>query len=394
MIHPIRDFKEKYPREIQIYTLIFTFHMMRKTLLNHGRSMGDTSVDNAALILFLCVILNFWIVFKNSETIKISIKGSKAFLGYTIICLASFLWAITPSIESIWLKDLEVISSFLAISVTIWKIDNKDDAVLYIAYLLTISAALGFLNSIRVGGMHTNAYTLSAGMGVLVILGLRRNMKMPILNYMLAINTTALIVGTSSASYISFIIGYLTFLSTRNNRLHVKNFLITAIVAYIVYSVAEDIVLKYVFYGHSEESIKGGTGRFEVWGKLIEGWMKSPYLGFGYIVGERNFSMITHISKVVFSAHNGYLSVLIGTGLVGMSFFAFYLLKTIYKNYKMCSDEEQGKYQTILLSAIIMLLINNYSYPALGSDWNYTFPPIIGVLTLIHQMEYKSSIDS
>lgn len=392
MYNPIKEFKSIYPKEIQIYTLIFIFHMMRKTLLNQRHAMGDTTVSGGTLIMVMCVLLNFWIVYKNSKNIGMAIKGSKFFLWYTIVCLASFLWAIVPSIESIWLKDLEIISSFLAIAVTLWKIEDKDEALLYVAYLLTISAGLGVLNSLFKGGMHTNSYTLSAGMGTLVVLGLKRYITdVKVLNYMLIINVTALIVGTSSASYISFIVGFLIYASAWNNRLRLRNVLIIAIVAYVVFSFAEDILYEYVFYGHSKTAVEGGTGRYDMWQNFIEGWKKSPYLGYGYIVGERNYSLICHIpGMVILSAHNGYLSVLIGTGLLGMFFFAPYLIKTIYKNYIQCYDEVQGEYQVILLSALVMLLINNTSYPALGSDWNYTFPPIMGLLILIHQMEYKN----
>ena len=392
MTNPIKYFQCIYPSDIQIYTLIFVFHMMRKTLFNQRRVMGDTTIDASTFLLFFCIICNLWIVFRNRQSLYNALEGSKLYLGYIIVCFLSFSWSITPAFETIFTKDLEILSSFLAIAVAIYKIDNKVNVLYYVCILASLSALLGVVTSVRIGEMHTNTYTLVGGIGLLLTLGIKRYYNyFKFLNVLIIINATALIVGTSSASYISFIFAFLVYLSAMKNKLNILNVIIIFALAYIILPYIEDTVYQYVFYGHSEVSIKGGTGRYEVWGKFIDGWMKSPWLGYGYIIGERSFALITHTRAVVFSAHNGYLSVLIGTGLIGMAFFALYLIKTIYKNYIRCKSFVQSNEDLIIFPALIMLLINNSSYPALGSDWNYTFPPIIAMLCLIHQLEFKTN---
>ena len=207
---------------------------------------------------------------------------------------------------------------------------------------------------------------------------------------MIVINAITLIVGTSSASYLSFLYGALFFLSISGGKLKIRNVAIVFLIAYIFYPYLESSLSQYVYYGHSQTAIENASGRYAVWDMFINKWEKSPWLGYGYIIGERSFALLTNTDKIVFSAHNGYLSVLIGTGIIGMIPFASYIILTIYKNFLYSISAEQTEEYAILSSAIIMLLLNNISYPALGSDWNFTFPPIMAVLCLIHQLKYKT----
>ncbi len=126
MFNPYKQFKLLYPKSIQIETVIFIFHIFRKTILNQGRNMGDTSVSGSTFLMLGCILLNFWIVYRNIQKLKVAISQTKWYLIYAIFCMCSFFWAITglDSFSSVVLKDLEVISSYLAFSVVLYKIRN------------------------------------------------------------------------------------------------------------------------------------------------------------------------------------------------------------------------------------------------------------------------------
>ena len=156
-----------------------------------------------------------------------------------------------------------------------------------------------------------------------------------------------------------------------------------------MYELAYDAIFSLVFYGHDEYAIEGGTGRYEVWGEFIEGWEKSPWLGYGYVVGERNLALMGG-RAMIFSAHNGYLSVLVNTGIIGSAIFLVFLLKTLFAGLKRSQFPNFAQTNAaIFLAAFFGILVNNISYPLLGSDWNHTFPPMMMVLILINTWKYK-----
>lgn len=66
MFNPYKQFVRLYPKDIQIETIIFTIHIFRKTFLNVGREMGDTSIGGGGtFLMLLCILLNLWIIIKN-----------------------------------------------------------------------------------------------------------------------------------------------------------------------------------------------------------------------------------------------------------------------------------------------------------------------------------------
>ena len=127
-----KNFKSLFSKEICIYTLILIFHLMRKTVFNKARNMGDTSVDSSTFLLLICIGLNLYVVLKNNTILGISIKHTRLYLYYIIWCFFSFLWSIVPGFNTIIIKDAEVLSSYLFLSVVLYKIKSKYDAMVYL----------------------------------------------------------------------------------------------------------------------------------------------------------------------------------------------------------------------------------------------------------------------
>lgn len=350
--------------------------------------MGDTSVSGGSILMLGCVLLNFWIVYKNSRMLKMSIKQTKWFLIYTIFCMFSFLWAITGlgSFSSVVLKDLEVISSYLALSVVLYKIRDVHLCMVYILYIATIAALCG---GFAQGFLHTNSYSVSAMIGTILAIGLKRCYHTKYINYFIVANLIPLILGTSSGTYISFICGMLVLLSSNKNGIKVMQSIVVVCIAYLMYSLIGEYVYEFVFYGKTEDAIEGGTGRFEVWEQFIQGWKLSPWLGHGFIVGERNLFLLGGY-EMIFSAHNGYLSVLVNTGIIGIIIFMIFILKTIMSGLNRAQIKNPAQAEaTILFAAFCGILVNNMSYPLCGSDWNHTFPPMMCVIIMLNTLKGK-----
>jgi len=389
ILNEYKIFKKLFPKEIQVATLIFIIHMMRKTILNKGRAMGDTSVDSSTFLLLGCLALNIYIIKKNSGSIKKAIKETQLFFVFTVWCFLSFMWSIVPGFSTILLKDVEIIISSLAVSVILYRIKDRFRCMIWLLYLTTCSTLLGLTRSVMTGEMHTNTYTIVGAVGVFLALGMYKIYDIKWVKWMGIINLSGLILGTSSASNISFLIAFIVYLSTGKRGINVGKTLTLIIFLYFGYEYLYDLLYEYIFWGHSEASIESGTGRYEVWGEFIEGWKLSPWLGHGYIIGERNLeAMGGH--PFIFSCHNGYLSVLVNTGIIGCCLFTFLLFKIFNTAVLGSYNHQYGKEMTILFCCFVVLLINNASYPALGSDWNFVFPPLWAMITLILTLRYKS----
>lgn len=389
MFNPYKQFVRLYPKDIQIETIIFTIHIFRKTFLNVGREMGDTSIGGGGtFLMLLCILLNLWIIIKNKAIINKSIKETKWFLFYAIFCTFSIFWSITGSagFTSIIAKVAEITTSFLALSIVLYKIKDLNSCVIYTLFITTIAALCG---GFAQGFLHTNSYSVSGMIGFIISLGIKRIYHPQYINYFIISNLFCLIMGTSSGSYIATICALFVLFSTNKKGINLTLTLVVIAISYFAYKFAYDTIYSLVFYGHSTEAIEGGTGRYEVWEQFIEGWKLSPWLGHGYIVGERNLALMGGM-KHIFSAHNGYLSILVNTGIIGSLIFSIFLLKTLFRGFSKAQTKNAAQpLATVFFAAFCGILVNNLSYPLLGSDWNHTFLPMMSVLIMMNTWRNK-----
>ena len=100
-----KNFKSLFSKEICIYTLILIFHLMRKTVFNKARNMGDTSVDSSTFLLLICIGLNLslsidgffniYLLAKNacvlSTTVFTFVDTLEKYIGLTVIVPVLFL---------------------------------------------------------------------------------------------------------------------------------------------------------------------------------------------------------------------------------------------------------------------------------------------------------------
>ena len=384
-------FKKIYPKEIWMYTLLIVFHMSRKTIFNVQQEVGNESIGGGVLLMMICTVLNYFYAFKESKNLKPAIKATQSYFIFYIFALLSCLWALYPDYKALFSKCLELISSYMLVSVIMWKIKNREKAMLYLLYLCTLSATMGYVSRVLAFGsilVHTNTHSLIAAMGAIMAWKMKDVYHISYLAYLAYWNFFMLIMGTSSASYIAFIAGVLVMFSCSKKGVHIEKFVLTLLVFAVFYYFFKDLVFEYVFYGKSQEAVESGTGRQIIWNVVITAWQQHPVLGLGYVVGERHLVDMTGL-PAAYSTHNGFLSVLLGTGVIGSVIFGWFYLKTVWKNIFGTFSSKYGTEMIILLPMLAVVTVNNLSFPAVGSEWNYTLPPILGLFALIHTMKYK-----
>jgi len=386
MFNPYKQFNSLYPKSIFWETVVVLIHICRKTIFNIRSSMDEAVEGNSgSLLMIFCVMLNLYFVYKNRRYLKRSLRGSTSFLLFIIVCIISIAWTPVPDFKGIIAKGIELLSSYLLLSIILYKINDVWRCVYYIVFIATCAALLG---GVYVHFGHTNTYTISALIGAILGIGLYKNYKVKTMKYFVIINLAILIVGTSSASYISFIFALVVLFSTNKKGINIPLLFAAFLFLFLTYEFAMPYISQYIFYGHTEEQIASGTGREFIWNIVFRAFAERPFLGYGFVLGERwVFANIDNI--FILSAHNGYFSVLLGTGILGMLFFGFYILKTLFQGYILTKGKTYSGYSAILLSALLGVLANNMSYPCIGSDWNHPFPAIILMMLLINTMRYK-----
>lgn len=375
-----KHFKRVYPKDIQIATLLFAIQMARKTFLN--------SMSN--ILMVPCICISLYIIFKNKSVISKAIRGTKAILWYGIFAALSFFWAIEKDPAVVFLKDFELVFSYMAIAVVLFKIKEISLAYNYVIILCTLTCLMGIVRGMMAGMyFHTNSYTVPAFVGSIMSYCAWNRLHVKSAKFYLLFNFFALIIGTSSASYIAFLIALCVYFSTSRHGINIGKVLLVLVVCGVLYALCSDIVKDLVFYGKSEEEIQTGTGREVIWGVFLDAWKKQPWIGYGYSIAERSFSTFAGQAASFTSAHNGYLSLLVNTGVIGFILYCPIFFRTLWQGLKNGSHGKYGILCSTMFACMIGIMINNYAYPILGSDWNFAFPPIIALVILINTFSSK-----
>jgi len=224
-------------------------------------------------------------------------------------------------------------------------------------------------------------------------IGLRRIANYQYSNYYFAINFAIMVLGTSSATFIAFACGLFLLMSSKDNGVKLINIIIVAIVFIVVYSLIQDDLLAFVFKGKSSYAMQSASGREYIWTHALEAWNKNPLFGQGFIVAERNLHLIGGSAVQILSTHNGYISVLLGTGIIGAIIFGTFFIKTWVKCIVASASEYIGAEMTILLPPLAVLTVNNLSVHALGGAWDISSPSVFAFLIIINTLRNKNSID-
>ena len=386
MFNPYAQFKKLYAKSIFWETIVVLIHICRKTIFNVRSSMDEAVEGNSgSLLMIFCVMLNLYFVYKNRNCLKKSLRNSTSFLLFIFVCIFSVAWTPVPDFKGIIAKGVELLSSYLLLSIILYKINDVWRCMYYIVFIATCAA---FLGGVYVHFGHTNTYSISALIGAVLSIGLYKNYKVKSMKYYMVLNMAILILGTSSASYISFIFAMVVLFATNRKGINIPLLIIAFLFLFFTYKFAMPYIAQYIFYGHTEEQIASGTGRDFIWEIVFRAIDQRPVFGYGFVLGER--WVMANIGNIfILSAHNGYFSVLLGTGIFGMIFFGFYVLKTLLQGYGLTQKSKYSGFSAILVAALLGVLANNMSYPCIGSDWNHPFPAIILMMMLINTMRYK-----
>lgn len=373
MIAYIKKVYSLYPKSVWYLTLLQLLFVARITIFaTGGRTIGDYSVTmNSSTSLILAVIsISLIVIYKEYKCFKSANRRISKLLVFYYLCLFSFLWAGLQTV--IFFKAIEVLCNIYLMYIIASKIGNVRLLLLYIIMLSTIVTyveVFGGMRKFGIGFFHTNSYSMSAMIGFLLGLQTVRCgvFKLRTIRLFLILDFLAILGGTSSATFISVILGLILVYSSDDKGMNLKLLLISMALFSCLWYVGEDAIFNFIFQGKSETDIETGTGRTYVIEAALRSWKDSPILGHGYIIGERSL-ILYGLGFKALTTHNTFLAILVDTGIVGMIVFLNFLCHWIYTLIERSKDNIIA---VILFPAVIASLVNCLSYPAIGADWNY-----------------------
>lgn len=362
------------------YLLLVLIPILRKTVFNRARDMNDYNVvDGNASVAIVMVFITVFLLLTKQKELKLYWKSNKTFINYYLFALASVIWAGLDSIPIAGFKAVEVLSSYLLMLLIMVRIGDAFQNFRFILF------SLSFLNTIyliRLAG-HNNAYPLLGITELLLVLGALRYriLRFRQVWHHLLIAIPTIILSTSSASWLSLIIGLFFLYSQGRRGWKLWHSILVAGVFYLLWMTFEETIFHIVWGNKSKEMIESGTGREQLWKAYIEGWKESPIIGHGFIVGEKGAVAAHYIAFATNTAHNMMISVLVNTGLIGMALWLMFL----WKQCRICWVESTKKnpYALACFPAFVAMCVNANSFPVIGSEWSPVSPPIYALIIFI-----------
>lgn len=361
-----------------------------------ANNFNQVDPSNAIAIVLIALSVLFLTTKKGILVIRLVWNSPfKYFILYCFYCAITAIWSVDP-IYTIY-RSVEILVILFLIAYIIFSI--RDELSIRSISLLYLSVALlgGIGFYIKIGnfsftGFHTNSYSFIAAFSIIFsyyhlklfrLLKIKKLIKFSKALYLFAI--LSLIVGTSSASNVSFLVGIviIVFISKKNNFFKVALILLLTILI-VFWTFFGDSIMEIVFPGKDTNDIVTARGRVGMWQHYIQGFFDNPIFGYGFPSGEKlgkNFGWVT-----TSSTHNMLLSVGINTGSIGLFLFGTFLASYTVFLIKKINLYWEAKY---FLAIWFIIILNSMSYPALGSHWYYVTSPIFFIMIYSYRMLNK-----
>jgi len=159
-----------YPKEIKLYTAIIALQCSRISIFSSNQTLGSETVSGSVVLLLVCICLNFYVVYRERESLGEAIAGTKLLLAYFIFGTMSIAWSPVPNSLSVLPKCLEVLSSYLMMAIVLLRIKGKELTLLYLLQLCTLASLIGYVPELLKGHIwqHSSFFPMTGAMGCLL----------------------------------------------------------------------------------------------------------------------------------------------------------------------------------------------------------------------------------
>jgi len=371
----VREKKEKSgPSRFEVFLLLLP--LIRQTVFLRRNAEAYTTIDPFAMFdiiamffvgfYLLCVLYRFpW------HKLFGSCMGW-CFLYY-VFCIFSFLWRLEgSSAPYIIYRATSMTVMILYVFYLMSRFQDAgaafDGLLKYIFYIMFFEV-LGTMRlaGVSIEALHTNSYSFSAA--VLAVLALTavksRERTLSQVKWYLLLGLAGVIVGTSTGTNIAFAMALCFVFCVGKEKVDPLLVMLLPVIGVLIYEFFLPELMQFLAPGKTVEGLRSGTGRMRLWEVYIDAWQQRPWLGYGFGIGERAGQFFQYIYTL--SAHNGYISVLVNTGLIGAFFFGMFILSWVSSLLRQMSLNNKHAFPVI--AAFIVIVVNNMSVPTIGSQW-------------------------
>ena len=127
-----------------------------------------------------------------------------------------------------------------------------------------------------------------------------------------------------------------------------------------LFSTSENVGLSYVTRGQSLTQLQKFSGREEMWSKVWDEYLESPVKGHGYFLTSSTGEMEVWDMKANHSAHNIYLQVVSGTGVIGLTLFLI-AMATLLKRFLTLRNGDAAARRMFQMLLVVMVWFFGWS---------------------------------
>ena len=281
----------------------------------------------------------------------------------------SGLWSAIPSFSTYF--AIEGLIYMIAIGVIMYQQPDNESMeriAIYFSYLFILFMLLEIIKlsgfSLSLFHWHTNNYSAIAAMLFGYCYGEYNNRyrdktedEKKLLKRGIWLSLFFVILGTSSASNISLIASLIvvTVLSAKRSIKLVS--LILFGLVFLVNILYGDVFYEILFPGKTAAGVEMLGGRTNIWKYYFELIKQKPFAGWG-------FAAMARISKFYTThTHNSLIEIAGGIGLIGLLFYALYLIRMFYKLFR----NLRSPYSVGVIGALTAGFVNSNAISFMGS---------------------------
>lgn len=196
---------------------------------------------------------------------------------------------------------------------------------------------------------------------------------------------TFALLSMSTAGYAAMAGGSLFVMGGKNRNF--VPYLLIFVLAGVVFSFVDykDVLRVTVFRNHPEivekwDFASNSSGRNTIHEIAFKAFKEHPVEGWGFVACEPYISHKVAWGAGLISFHSGYLSALVGAGLVGLSFFVLFLFAL---SIKVMSKRIPNVYRPLVRSTFVVILAHTLSNPGIGTRVTGSWLPAFYLVALI-----------
>jgi len=307
-----------------------------------------------------------------------------------------------------------------------WRFTHMSHVLYYVCWGLLLLSATMVVGSVVApnafdigrgasGGFHPTNVSATAALALVVIVSVRLVFAWPWSRWLvwpsLVVHCGALYLAHNRASIVVtfFVLGGFVLLKTSPAW---RWLLLTAgsmaCAAYLTFDPGFMLVdqtsgalANYMARDQSVQQLSEFSGRGEMWSAIWDSFLRAPWLGHGYFVSSETGQIYVWYEWTNWTAHNFWLQVLVGTGIVGGILLAFALVCYVLRLVLACHDGA-GLKRLISIAAAVLIWqtgwgLTNESFVGPLQAESIVFFLVLGLVTgrmVVGQLQQEEGVTS